>query len=77
LCVVPPNGKSPLLKVIVPLPMAIEAIISSGVVSSDRSILFSSSTKSYLCFYEATLNCQIITSALSFFSCFNLYGHLS
>jgi len=38
---VPPGRRFLLLKVIMPLPTVIEAIISSGVTSGERSILFS------------------------------------
>ena len=71
LCVVAPGRRSSLLKVIVPLAVVIKAIITSGVASGEKFILFGSSIKSCPYFCKATISCQMVTSALGFFNYFN------
>jgi len=60
LCTTPHGGRSLISKVIVPLLTVIKAIISSGVLPGNRSILFSSSIKNYLFFHKANKRFKFI-----------------
>jgi len=61
---VPCGGRFLLLKVIVLFLGLIEAIFSSGAMSCDRFIIFSSSINNCLCFCEATICYPIVASTL-------------